>query len=154
MMITGQNGKVFRKSAFRDLFYCFYLQGNCYSDQCYECCFRQKTAADIRIGDYWGKRYRNDKKGVSRVFTVSAKGKQLFHELENQAQIVEFPIEQFFIDENPLNPIKPIYYDSLMKDLQSDQLQLKDIKKLYCDVWYIEYLYRLKDFIKRWRITK
>lgn len=149
MVIAGQKGELFKKYASRDLFYSFYLQGNCYSDQCYECCFRQRTAADIRIGDYWGKKYRHDKQGVSRIFAISAKGEQLIHEMYNCAHIVEFPIEQFFLEENPGNLNKPVYYDRLMKDLQMSQLQLKKIKKLYCDAWYMEYLYKLKVLIKR-----
>lgn len=149
MMITGDNGKIFKKSESKDMFYCFYKQGNCNSDQCYECCFKGKTAADIRLGDYWGKRYKNDKKGVSRVFAVTAKGDQLIYELKGQANIEVFPVEQFFFDEKLLNLPKPLYYSNLIRDLQSNELSLKSIKKKYCDAWYIEYLYKLKDFIKR-----
>lgn len=148
MVISGKKGEIFKKRSSRDLFYRFYLQGNCYSEQCYECCFRKKTAADIRIGDYWGKKYKNDKLGVSRIFAISEKGKHVISEMHNHARIVEFPIEQFFCEENLNNLNKPVYYDSLMKDLRTGQLQLKQIKKKYCDAWYIEYLYRLKNRLK------
>lgn len=55
MVIEGVEGGKYKRASAKDLFYCFYNQENCLEEQCYECCFRNRTAADIRIGDYWGK---------------------------------------------------------------------------------------------------
>ena len=39
---------------------------------------------DIRLGDFWGKRFLNDRKGVSAVAITSDKGREVFDAIENQ----------------------------------------------------------------------
>ena len=150
MVIEGKEGGKYKRNSTRDLFYCFYNQGNCLEEQCYECCFKTKTAADIRIGDYWGNKYRFNKKGVSRVFSVSPIGDHIIDSLKERGSVKEFSIKEFFMEENCVNLVKPVYYDSLQEELEN-QKPLKKLKKIYCDGWYIRYLYRLKGFITSYR---
>lgn len=43
---------------------------------CYECAYRTASAADIRLGDYWGPRYKDDKNGVSMVIAMTITGEK------------------------------------------------------------------------------
>ena len=50
------------------------------TDTCYKCKFRfQHVAADIRIGDFWGEKHKNNNKGVSCVLGVTEKGKDILN---------------------------------------------------------------------------
>lgn len=56
-----------------DIFYKLFLGDYCLGDACYEKCKYKmvKSAADIRIGDLWGKTYNNNNKGVSGLLTFN-----------------------------------------------------------------------------------
>lgn len=64
-----------------DLFYKFFLSDICQGQACYNRCkFKyNKSAADIRIGDLWGKTYQNDDIGVSAVVAFTHQGEQIIH---------------------------------------------------------------------------
>jgi len=61
-----------------DMFYRFFLRNLCLNECCYSSCKYKLTnsAADIRIGDFWGKKYENDNKGVSGVLVFTDSGKE------------------------------------------------------------------------------
>lgn len=48
---------------------------------CYQCKFRyNQISSDIRIGDYWGEKHKNNTKGVSCVIGVTENGKNLLNQ--------------------------------------------------------------------------
>lgn len=58
-----------------DLFFEAFYSTEYFNLSCYNCEARQNIGnADIRIGDYWGERFKDNKKGVSCIITSSAKG--------------------------------------------------------------------------------
>ncbi len=72
----------------RDLFYEFFLGNYCLNESCYTCNFRaDKSKSDIRIGDLWGRKYANDKKGVSGVIVFTNMGRKIIKELYNTCNI-------------------------------------------------------------------
>ena len=77
-----------------DLFYKLFLGDLCLGKQCQKNCKYKydKSSADIRIGDLWGKTYRNDENGVSALIAFSERGKTLVDELEN-VSLVEHPFD-------------------------------------------------------------
>ena len=77
-----------------DLFYKLFLGDLCLGKQCQKNCKYKydKSSADIRIGDLWGKTYRNDENGVSALIAFTERGKVLVEELEN-VSIVEHPFD-------------------------------------------------------------
>ena len=87
---------------------------------------------------------------MSRVFSVSPIGDHIIDSLKERGSVKEFSIKEFFMEENCVNLVKPVYYDSLQEELEN-QKPLKKLKKIYCDGWYIRYLYRLKGFITSYR---
>jgi coenzyme F420-reducing hydrogenase beta subunit len=49
-------------------------------DTCYKCKFRyNQISSDIRVGDYWGEKHKNNTKGVSCVLGVTEKGKNILN---------------------------------------------------------------------------
>lgn len=65
------------KSDFKNnMFYNFFFNNLALNDSCYKCNFKAlKSNADIRVGDYWGEEYKNDKTGVSCCVTFTEKGR-------------------------------------------------------------------------------
>jgi len=80
MTFTGERkARHSSKKTNGDLFYRFFLGNLCMNEACYDRCKYKMTssAADIRIGDLWGKTYQEDEAGVSGVLAFSEKGKSV-----------------------------------------------------------------------------
>ena len=70
---SGSYGAPYPKDPFLRL----YLLDFALRDSCHECPFRAASAADLRIGDYWGQRYKADNTGVSMVAALTDRGAEL-----------------------------------------------------------------------------
>jgi coenzyme F420-reducing hydrogenase beta subunit len=81
-----------------DIFYNLFLGDFCCGRQCVKNCkFKyDKSSADIRIGDAWGRTYEKDDVGVSTLISFTEKGKLIVNSLrENKRCILEeLPFEQ------------------------------------------------------------
>ena len=75
--------KEISRQEINDLFYNFFDLQTCYLPSCYECNFRTSSKADIRLGDFWGKRYIKNREGISLVLVLTEKGKKLLKEMED-----------------------------------------------------------------------
>ena len=61
-----------------NLFYKLFFSNACLNDSCYECKFKAlKSCADIRVGDFWGKKHEANKKGVSGILVFTEIGKDI-----------------------------------------------------------------------------
>ena len=82
--INGEKGHLVSPLTKGDMFFAFFLGDRCLNKACYDSCKYKwaASAADIRVGDFWGKKYRKDDKGVSSVVCFSQKGEQMMKELE------------------------------------------------------------------------
>lgn len=69
-----------------DMFYRLFLSDACLGKACYERCKYKydKSAADIRIGDLWGKMYKNDEEGVSCSIAFTEKGDDVLKHCNTQ----------------------------------------------------------------------
>ena len=123
-----------------NLFYSFFLLRNCFMKSCYECIYRENSAADIRIGDYWGERFKKDTTGVSMIIALTTAGETALHQLqiENKIEMCQYPCDEYWKVQYPYNPLKPVFYDELMDDLQSSERSLKEIEKEYCREFFIK----------------
>ena len=70
------------RSSQGDAFYQLFLGNQCLGKACYHHCKYKhlNSAADIRIGDLWGKTYESDEKGVSALVAMTARGRQIIAE--------------------------------------------------------------------------
>lgn len=68
-----------------DLFFKFFLGNYCLNKCCYKNCKYKllNSAADIRIGDLWGKTYAHENKGTSSVISFTKKGDEIISRLSN-----------------------------------------------------------------------
>lgn len=74
--IEGEKGRILSLLTKGDIFYAFFLGDRCLNRACYDDCKYKwaSSAADIRIGDFWGKKYRSNDEGVSGVVCFTEKG--------------------------------------------------------------------------------
>ena len=99
-----------------DIFYKLFLGDYCLGDACYNKCKYKmlNSAADIRIGDLWGKTYMNNKEGISGLLTFNDEAYQLiskvpdlFLQKENITVVTEGQMLK--------NPTKPLVRPVLFK---------------------------------------
>lgn len=94
MLIRGKKSYVQSRKSQGDLFYKLFLGDVCLGFQCEKSCKYKydKSSADIRIGDLWGKTYRHDEKGVSALTVFTPIGEEVVSEL-NDVSLIEHPFE-------------------------------------------------------------
>lgn len=88
--VSGESGSYVSGRNEGDLFYKLFLDDLCIGPQCVSACKYKydKSSADIRIGDLWGKLYENDQKGVSSVIAFTEKGRKVIESL-NDVTLIE-----------------------------------------------------------------
>lgn len=104
-----------------DLFYRFFLGNYCLNKCCYASCKYKmcNTAADIRIGDLWGKKYSHDDKGVSSVLIMTEKGRKVLESLLDKCILIPERIDVATEGQMKSNAYKPDVYKYVMRLLQS-----------------------------------
>lgn len=76
------NGKTFYGPREREPFWHVYFENVLLGDACITCRLRKEhSLADLRIGDYWGRRYQNRSDGVSAAFACTERGKAAMEQL-------------------------------------------------------------------------
>lgn len=77
-----------------DLFYKLFLGDLALGPQCEtQCKYKyDRSSADIRIGDLWGKTYQQDQKGTSALIAFTEKGRQIIENLHD-ISLVEHPFD-------------------------------------------------------------
>ena len=73
---VGSKGEYFNMMSKGDLFFNFFLGNRCLNDACYDgCCFKGNSSlADIRVGDFWGKKYSKNELGINSVLSFTPVG--------------------------------------------------------------------------------
>jgi coenzyme F420-reducing hydrogenase beta subunit len=91
MTMTMTNGRVYSKTLKENDFFLNIFLGNYVLNRpCYTCKFHgTASAADIRIGDLWGEKYKDNTSGVSGVIVLSDKGKDVINRLSLSCSINE-----------------------------------------------------------------
>lgn len=135
LLLTDSTGThSYMKSEKRDDFYALFRRGYCYMESCFECPYREKSAADIRIGDYWGSRFESDKTGVSMVIANTKAGLLAINELNEEEKIELHPQElaEFWTVQYPQNASRPVFREELIERLKNPNISLHDLRTHYC----------------------
>lgn len=131
MVIKGEKAVYNSKWTQKDLFYNLYLDNVCLGKACYEKCkFKQmNSAADLRIGDFWGKTYQMNEEGVNAVLVFTEKGEQALALLDN-VQLVSKRVD--ITCEGQMNhaPLKPMEYDFILSMLRNPYMSLSNTYKV------------------------
>lgn len=92
--INGSKGEYYKTNASQeDLFFKIFLSDSCKQLACSSknCVFRNKYCfSDIRVGDFWGQKFKDDSTGVSVIIANTVKGEKLlsqFPSLTNESEI-------------------------------------------------------------------
>lgn len=114
-----------------DAFYRLFLSDTCLGKACYEKCkFKyDRSSADIRIGDLWGKTYQNNEEGVSAAVTFTNKGYELLHECNLER--IEHPFDVVAEGQMKKMPVRDGLYEKMKTLLQRDDL---DINQIYAQL--------------------
>lgn len=116
-----------------DPFFRMFDVGNCYNEACYECRWRDRTEADIRIGDYWGPKFESDHTGVSMVLCATETGERLLDmlNLTGGGDVKRQPTEDYLNYQQQKNLPKPTFYSTLLKELKRSTSNLEDLVERY-----------------------
>jgi len=89
----GINGLPLSRWTQGDAFYKLFLGNYCLNKPCYfKCKFKyDHSSADIRIGDFWGKTYKDDERGVSGAIAFTQRGTEILE--STNCHFVEHPFE-------------------------------------------------------------
>ena len=133
MTVTG-NGNAYKKLEQVDDFYGFFRRGLCYMESCFDCPYRERSGADIRIGDYWGPRFENDTEGVSMVLACTENGQRFLEALKKDGAIslTEQAKEEYWAVQYPYNHPKPLFREELIGELKSGKRPLSELRRDYC----------------------
>ena len=75
-------GKTFYGSRERELFWQVFFENVLLGDACMTCRLRKEISlADLRIGDYWGKRFQSRSDGISAAFACTKRGEAAIESL-------------------------------------------------------------------------
>lgn len=95
MVLETDDGESYIHSSESDLFYKAFFDNVFFSRGCYECAFRMtESKADIRLGDFWGRRYQDLNDGVSAIFVFTEEGKKYLNEIQPRCSFLEKAISE------------------------------------------------------------
>lgn len=139
-------GKKFSSSKYNDPFYEMFFGLDTMNEACYDCIARstlEKT--DIRIGDFWGKRFNMDTKGVSAVVVASKKGKSIFDSVKPAFDIEKADFNEI-IGEQSYKKIHKVNFkrrEETLSQLTGEEKLVKIVKKRRQKLSLLENLKRI-----------
>jgi coenzyme F420-reducing hydrogenase beta subunit len=132
-----------------DIFYKLFLGDFCMNPACRNTCrFKyDKSSADIRIGDLWGKTYKNNEDGVSAVVAFTNRGYSIIDKLN--CQLISHSFEEVAEGQMKKNAKSAVLSFVAMKMLRSDKyFSEKDWRWLFFMESIFHIPFRLKCKIK------
>ena len=131
-----------------DPFYYLFLGDMCFNPACEKNCKYKYTSssADIRIGDLWGRQYKDNEDGVSALLTFTERGRQ-FVESMKDVTLVEHPVEIVAEGQMIKNVHKLFGYGLMMRFIKrpSSRINSSEWKALR---FYIRAIRKLKRILK------
>ena len=115
--------RYFSKFSQGDLFYRMFLKNRCLAKPCYDKCkFKGiSSAADIRIGDLWGRKYAKNEEGVSGIVGLTKKGIALLEEMSDVIHLESSSKEIVCESQMKSCAIRPLSYRYVMKNLHRNK---------------------------------
>ena len=117
-----------------DPFFALFFSDCVLNNVCADCTVRGTVAhCDIRLGDFWGKKYDMNTRGVSLVTIASEKGVSLFNEITNKIDYIQHKAADFI----PYQSWGKEYYvnahlrESLLKSLADETVPIAETVKIY-----------------------
>lgn len=130
-----------------DCFYHYFLDDLCLGKACYEHCkFKlYQSAADIRIGDAWGRTYTRDEKGVSAILTFTEQGKALLKQCANRVIKEDVSLDMLCEGQMKISPQIPLLYDLRLWFMRNTSITLHNINRIMNKMLRLRRLIGLKE---------
>jgi coenzyme F420-reducing hydrogenase beta subunit len=129
-----------------NLFYSFFLGNYCLNNSCYECSYKAlNSAADIRVGDFWGKKYIKVDTGVSGVLAFNDLAIKLIENLKNKCIVNDETIADTIDGQMSKSPVKSICRKHILKSFDKN-VTLDRIFKI--DLFPSRLIDKVKSIIK------
>lgn len=127
-----------------DVFYRLFLSDVCLGKACYDKCkFKyDKSSADIRIGDLWGKTYKDNEDGVSAAIAFTEKGDELLKQCD--CTLLKHPLEVVAEGQMRVNPKRSAVYIKIMSAIRDDATIQRILSILQNYYKYKRFLNRVK----------
>lgn len=86
--LRSNDGKYDLIPSARSRFYQLFFENVGLHNACIDCAVRKRnSSADIRLGDYWGKKYKTNFEGVSACVAITHKGSNLLDKMQSTARM-------------------------------------------------------------------
>ena len=132
--VETDNKNVFVSTPNNDEFYSLFFSDMVLNDACSDCKLRSTMEyTDIRLGDFWGKKYLNDRKGVSAVVVNTERGKQMFNAVKEKFKTEKSLMEEVLVKQSygKVYTLDSILRKMMLDALKDDKQSLKGIENLY-----------------------
>ena len=139
----------------KDPYFLCFEYSICYSKNCFECPWRDKSQADLRVGDYWNSRFDNDKTGVSMILALTPTGQEWIKKLaeNNMGCIKEGAITDYTDVQQMVNTPAPLFRKEAIMELKEhtpiENIVDKYVYPLYREKEQVEQIGKLKNIIKK-----
>ncbi len=143
LQVAG-NGNTHKQTERKDDFYAFFRRGLCDMETCTDCPYRERSGADLRIGDYWGSKFAKESQGVSMVIANTSTGTKLVSGLNKGCNITEQDLEEYWSVQGPYNQHRPLIREQLIQELKNTDLH--QLRKKYC--FYFDWFEKLTDIVQ------
>lgn len=136
-LIKERKGKLNSRLSQGDMFYRLFLSDACLGKACYEKCKYKynRSAADIRIGDLWGKTYERDDKGVSGVVIFSDKGEKILKCCNTE--LIEHPFVVVAEGQMKTHPKQKFIFKKV-RQMMSSEKELSEIHSVFIHLLHID----------------
>ncbi|MBE7036486.1 MAG: 4Fe-4S dicluster domain-containing protein [Ruminococcaceae bacterium] len=105
-----------------NLFYKMFFSNCCLNNSCYQCHYKAtKSHADIRVGDFWGKKYEENKKGLSSMLIFTEQGQEIVAKLKEICVFVSESVADALEGQMFVSPQKPKVRSRLLKGLRNEK---------------------------------
>ena len=107
-----------------------FLSDSCLGKACYDSCKYKynHSAADIRLGDLWGKKYSTDNKGTSSVAAFTQKGKDIL--ANTNCTLIDEPFEIIAEGQVKVPSKRSHLFATIKLKLEDENVTIKDIDKI------------------------
>lgn len=135
LYVIDECGNQYRQNRFNDFFYAFLLRRVPYQEACYNCEFRRKVvSSDIRLGDFWGPKYKGWDDGVGLITLMNDKGRYAWNEIKEYFTYQSCKESDIYESQDTgsmnIDVKKPANYEQVLTALSSE----KHIEEIFKDL--------------------
>ena len=135
LYVIDECGNKYRQNRFNDIFYAFLLRRVPYQEACYSCEFRRNVvSSDIRLGDFWGPKYKAWDDGVELMTLMNDKGRYAWNEIKDYFSYQICKEKDLYESQDSgamnMHVKKPKNYEQVLTALSSEQ----NIEEIFRDL--------------------